>query len=198
MLRIDELHCTGCGACVQSCPKGCIVFEERELGIRIPVIDPASCVDCHACEKVCPIEVPTGKRAEQRVVAAVNRNREVLRSSTSGGFFTVLAEHVLNGGGVVYGCAFQDDFQARHIRVTQVAELEKLRGSKYLQSDTCDTFREAKKDLLAGETVLYTSTPCQIAGLRAFLGREYENLICVDLVCHGVGSQAFLTSTCSL
>lgn len=191
MLEIDKLHCTGCGACVQACPKQCISYTETELGHLIPQIDTEFCINCGLCEKVCPITEEQEIPENQKVYAAVNKDAEVLKASTSGGFFTALAEYVLNEKGVVYGCSFEDDFKANHIRVTQRDELGKLRGSKYLQSSTEKTFREAQNDLKSGTLVLYTGTPCQIAGLKAFLRKSYDNLITVDLVCHGVGSQAY-------
>lgn len=191
MLSIDKLHCTGCGACVQKCPKACISFVKDELGAIMPQIDTATCIDCGLCNKVCPIEQQAPKHENQAVFAAVNTDKSVLQNSTSGGFFTALAEYVLTQNGVVYGCAFEDDFKARHIRIEAVTDIEKLRGSKYVQSDTGDTFKQAENDLKQGRSVLYTGTPCQIAGLKSFLMRDYPNLITVDIVCHGVGSQAF-------
>lgn len=191
MLNIDKLHCTACGACVQKCPKQCISFVKTELGHLIPHIDTANCINCGLCEKVCPIDEEQFTREKQKVYAAVNKNEEVLKASTSGGFFTALAEYVLERSGVVYGCSFEDSFQASHIRVQQKEYLSKLRGSKYLQSNTNNTFKEAQQDLQAGRLVLYTGTPCQIAGLKSFLGKPFENLLTVDIVCHGVGSQAY-------
>ena len=111
--------------------------------------------------------------------------------STSGGAFSAIAENVLNEGGIVYGCSMEPGFQVRHIRVSTSADLQKLRGSKYVQSDTSDTFKQAETDLKNGRKVLYSGTPCQIAGLQNYLARDYENLLTVDIVCHGVGSQAY-------
>ncbi len=191
MLKIDKLHCTGCGACIQRCPKHCITFEQGDLGHIFPQIDPTECIECGLCEKVCPIEQPETRPEGQRVYAAVNKDDTILMDSTSGGFFTAIAKLVLSQNGVVYGCAFDESFQARHIRVDNAENLGKLRGSKYLQSDTGKTFLEAETDLKNGVLVLYTGTPCQIAGLNSFLQKSYGNLITVDIVCHGVGSQAF-------
>ena len=191
MLEIDMAHCTGCGACVQKCPKRCISLGTKELGHVFPIIDKKNCIDCNLCEKVCPINQPIQKPEKQGFFAIVSRDIDVLMHSTSGGFFTVAAKYVLNKGGLVYGCSFENHFRARHIRIDDENELWKLRGSKYIQSDTNNTFHEAEKDLKSGRYVLFTGTPCQIAGLYAFLGRPYENLLTVDIVCHGVGSQAF-------
>lgn len=191
MLKVDEAHCTGCGACIQKCPKKCISFVQADLGAIMPKVDPARCVQCGLCNEVCPIEKQEASAVQPKVYAAVNRDKEILMNSTSGGFFTAIAQHVLKENGVVYGCAFVEDFQAKHIRVTNEKDLAKLRGSKYVQSNTGNTFQEAKKDLEAGRWVLYTGTPCQIAGLKSFLGTPYEKLVTVDIVCHGVGSQAY-------
>lgn len=191
MLKVDYEHCSGCGACVQKCPKGCISWERGELGFRYPVIDETSCINCHLCEKTCPI----GKKLEvpelQIVSALVNKDADILSHSTSGGAFTAIAERVLEEGGAVYGCSIEDDFQVRHIRVTDGKKLEKLRGSKYVQSDTAETFKLAKQDIDAGKRVLFSGTPCQIVGLRHFLGTNAENLLTIDIVCHGVGSQSY-------
>ena len=191
MLKIDSLRCTGCGACVQRCPKQCIHWVEGALGHRIPEIDGDRCIGCGLCDSVCPIGAEPVKPRQQKAWGAVHRDLGVRMDSTSGGFFTALAEHVLAGGGLVYGCAFGENFRAEHIRVDRPQELHRLRGSKYLQSDTGTAFQAAEKDLKDGKTVLFTGTPCQIAGLKAFLGRPYEGLITADLVCHGVGSQAY-------
>lgn len=191
MLNLDYEHCSGCGACVQKCPKGCISWEQGELGFMYPMIDETSCINCDLCENTCPI----GKEIEvpklQVVSALVNKNADILSHSTSGGAFTAIAESVLEEGGAVYGCSMEEGFQARHIRVTDGKELEKLRGSKYIQSDTVETFKFAKQDLEVGKRVLFSGTPCQIVGLRHFLGTDYENLLTIDIVCHGVGSQAY-------
>lgn len=191
MLSVDKARCTGCGACVQMCPKNCISFVEGELGTFFPQIKTTSCIECGLCEKVCPIGKETSVKEKQKFFAAVNKDKDILQKSTSGGFFSAIAQYVLGQNGVVYGCSFTEDFQVKHTRVEQACDLEQLRGSKYVQSNTCNTFKEAKDDLDAGRMVLYTGTPCQIAGVKSFLGKEYGNLITVDIVCHGVGSQAF-------
>lgn len=191
MIEIDSLRCTGCGACVQRCPRQCIHWVEGELGHLLPRIDTERCIDCGFCDSVCPIGKETVQPPHQKAYAGVNRSHAVRMDSTSGGFFTALAELVLGGGGVVYGCAFGENFRAEHIRVDRPEELYRLRGSKYLQSSTGTAFRDAEKDLKEGKTVLFTGTPCQIAGLKHFLRRSYESLITADLVCHGVGSQAY-------
>ena len=191
MLTVDYEKCTGCGACVQRCPKRCISWTEREFGFRYPQIDKDACVNCGQCEKVCPIDKALEVSAEQKAYAAVHKDDEVLAKSTSGGAFTAIADAVFAQGGIVYGAAMLDGMQVKHIRTSGKDDFEGLRSSKYLQSDTGTTYQMVEKDLKQGKTVLYSGTPCQIDGLKNFLGKDYENLYTVDIVCHGVGSQAY-------
>jgi len=191
MLEIDYEHCTGCGACVQRCPKKCISWQFRELGFKYPDIDKEKCINCHQCEKVCPIDKALVSVKNQHVYALVNDDKATLQCSTSGGAFSAIAKMVLNNGGVVYGCSMEKGFQVQHVRVSDSKQLNKLRGSKYVQSDTANSFCMLEQDLKQGITVLYSGTPCQVTGLKSFLGKEYDNLITVDIVCHGVGSQRY-------
>lgn len=191
MLNIDLEKCTGCGACVQRCPKQCISWTTKEFGFRYPHIDEHTCVKCGMCDKVCPINKKLVAPANQKVYAAVHNSAEVLAKSTSGGAFTALADAIFEQNGVSYGVAMQDEMQVKHIRVESKDNFAKLRSSKYLQSDTNDTYKLAEKDLKQGRVVLYSGTPCQIDGLKNFLGKNYDNLYTVDIVCHGVGSQAY-------
>lgn len=190
MLKVDYEHCTGCEACVQSCPKQCISIVSGEFDFLYPTIDEAKCIDCHRCEVACPITKEKAVPVKQQAFAAVHKDNTILKSSTSGGAFTALAETVLQNNGVIYGVRM-DDFTVHHVRVASVSELTNLRGSKYLQSRIGTAFREAETDLKQGRQVLFTGTPCQIDGLKSYLGKEYENLITVDIVCHGVGSQGY-------
>ena len=191
MLTVDYEKCTGCGACVQRCPKRCISWTQREFGFRYPQIDKDACVNCGLCEKVCPIDKELEVSAEQKAYAAVHKDDEVLAKSTSGGAFTAIADAVFAQGGIVYGAAMLDGMQVKHIRTSGKDDFEGLRSSKYLQSDTGTTYQMVEQDLKQGKTVLYSGTPCQIDGLKNFLGKDYENLYTVDIVCHGVGSQAY-------
>ena len=191
MLTVDYEKCTGCGACVQRCPKRCISWTEREFGFRYPQIDKDACVNCGQCEKVCPIDKALEVSAEQKAYAAVHKDDEVLAKSTSGGAFTAIADAVFAQGGIVYGAAMLDGMQVKHIRTSGKDDFEGLRSSKYLQSDTGTTYQMVEQDLKQGKTVLYSGTPCQIDGLKNFLGKDYENLYTADIVCHGVGSQAY-------
>lgn len=191
MLTVDYEKCTGCGACVQRCPKRCISWTQREFGFRYPQIDKDACVNCGLCEKVCPTDKALEVPVEQKVYAAVHKDTEVLAKSTSGGAFTAIADAIFAQGGIVYGAAMLDDMQVKHIRTTGKDDFEGLRSSKYLQSDTGTTYQMVEQDLKQGKFVLYSGTPCQIDGLKNFLGKDYETLYTVDIVCHGVGSQPY-------
>jgi len=182
--------CSGCYSCEQICPKSCIKMVVDQEGFWYPVVDKQKCINCHLCERACPIVTPlTSVTIEQpKAYAAYNLNEEIRAQSSSGGVFTALAEYVLSLGGVVFGAAFQDDFSVSHICVETAEQLNKLRGSKYLQSKIGNTYKEAKGLLDSGRIVLFTGTPCQIEGLLAFLGKEYDNLYTQDLICHGVPS----------
>ena len=189
MIRIQEKHnCTGCQACAQICPKGCIKMCADQEGFLYPVIDEKSCVQCGLCEKVCPVLHNTEeKRNTPKAYAAYNLDEAVRLASSSGGVFTLLAEYTLDQGGILYGAAMEG-IRIKHIRVADREGLERLQGSKYVQSDIGQTYIQAKADLEAGKSVLFTGTPCQIEGLKAFLGKAYDNLIAADIICHGVPS----------
>lgn len=176
---------------VSSIVRSSAFHGQREFGFRYPQIDKDACVNCGLCEKVCPIDKVIEVPAEQKAYAAVHKDAEVLAKSTSGGAFTAIADAVFAQGGVVYGAAMQDDMQVKHIRTTGKDDFEGLRSSKYLQSDTGTTYQMVEQDLKQEKTVLYSGTPCQIDGLKNYLGKDYENLYTVDIVCHGVGSQAY-------
>ncbi len=186
-------QCCACGACVSACARGAIQMKADEAGFMFPTVDEAQCVECGRCLDVCAFEQKgKGANGAPTVYAAVIRNKEVLAQSSSGGIFTALAEAVLEKGGTVFGAAWAEDFSLRHIAVQSEKDLCKLRGSKYVQSETGDTFRQVKELLKAGEYVCYSGTPCQIAGLKAYLGKEEEKLLTVDIICHGVPSLKML------
>ncbi|MBQ7718640.1 MAG: Coenzyme F420 hydrogenase/dehydrogenase, beta subunit C-terminal domain [Clostridia bacterium] len=193
-IKIDNLKdCCGCGACVNICPCGAIEMKENEMGFFYPEVDEEKCVGCGQCRKVCVFcEKSVGANGEPLVYAAVTKNKEVLSQSSSGGIFTELAEAVIEKGGAVLGAAWDEDFSLRHICVNDKSNLDKLRGSKYVQSATGDTFKKAEELLKSGQYVCYSGTPCQIAGLKAFLKKGYDNLLTIDLICHGVPSVKML------
>ncbi len=191
MFAINYENCTGCGACVQRCPKQCISWTTKEFDFRYPQIDEATCINCDLCEKVCPIDKELKAPVVQKAYAAVHKDSFVLEKSTSGGAFTALADTIFSQGGVVYGAAMLNGMQVKHIRTENRTAFAELRSSKYLQSDTGTTYQMVEQDLKQGKVVLYSGTPCQIDGLKCFLRKEYENLYTADIVCHGVGSQAY-------
>ncbi len=182
--------CCGCYSCMQVCPKNCITFKEDAEGFMYPRIDTEKCVDCGACVKHCPVLSPVKTAENPTVYGAKVRDSAVSKNSTSGGIFRPLAGAVLNTGGAVFGCAYDENLNARHIMVENTADLIKLQGSKYVQSDTRGVYSLVKSELLKERPVLFSGTGCQVAGLRSFLGdKDYPNLLTVDIVCHGVPSQ---------
>ena len=189
--------CCGCGACSQICPRQCIEMKKDEEGFCYPRVDKEVCVNCGLCEKTCPIlnakRDGSGKSVRQNTYVAYHLDEKIRLESSSGGVFTALAEDVIQQGGIVFGAAFDHEYLVHHIGVENLSDLEKLRGSKYLQSRTEDTFREAKAALDQGRRVLYSGTGCQIAGLKAYLKQDYANLLTVDILCHGVPSPALWT-----
>lgn len=193
----NKAHCCGCGACEQSCPKGCITMVPDEEGFLYPRVEETACVQCGLCEKVCPI-LSEKKPAAGPIAAygAYSTDEEIRKSSSSGGIFSVLAGEILSRGGVIAGAAFDDDFSVRHILVEQDDRLHRLRGSKYVQSRMEDTYIQIRRLLKQGRTVLFTGVSCQVAGLKAFLGRDYEGLYTVDVLCHGVPSPKVWAAYC--
>ena len=189
MIQItDKKNCSGCCACANICPQNCISMERDEMGFAYPVVDADSCINCGRCEVVCPILNPAKENNPKAVIGAKNRDEAVRSTSSSGGTFFELAKATISRVGIVYGCALDENLVARHIGVEAVDGLSALKGSKYVQSDVGTTYREVKKQLIEGREVLYSGTPCQIAGLKNYLGKEYDNLLLVDVLCHGVPS----------
>lgn len=190
----DKSKCCGCSACVQRCPKQCIAMHEDAEGFLYPEVDDAKCIGCRLCEKVCPVINQSGEREPLAVYAAKNLNEDIRMQSSSGGVFTLLAEKVLDEGGVVFGACFDDRWEVVHQSAESKAELAKFRGSKYVQSCLGETFQQAESYLKQGRKVLYSGTPCQIAGLKHYLRKDYENLLAVDFICHGVPSPGVFRS----
>lgn len=186
----DTTQCCGCQACVNSCPKNCISMQADNEGFLYPHVDKTACVSCGLCEKVCPILHKPQTSAVLATYAAKHTSADVKCKSSSGGIFTALAEVILKEGGAVFGAAFDKAWNIVHAYVEKPEDLDKLRRSKYVQSDIGKTYQQAKTFLEQGRNVLFTGTPCQIAGLRNYLGKEYENLLTAELFCHGVPSPA--------
>ena len=180
--------CCGCNACAQICPKQCITMQEDDEGFLYPRVDTENCIDCHLCEKICPVSNHGTERKPLKVYAAVNKDEEVRKQSSSGGIFTALAEQVIKQGGVVFGARFDERWQVKHDYTETMEGLAAFRGSKYVQSQIGNSYQEAERFLKAGRKVLFSGTPCQIAGLRNYLRKEYDNLLTVDFICHGVPS----------
>jgi len=180
--------CCGCGACAQKCPKQCITMQTDPEGFLYPEVDAAACVQCGLCEQACPILQAQTYPQPEKAYAAFAKDEQLRKQSSSGGVFSLLAGEILHRNGVVFGAAFDDGFQVHHIAVSAEADLEKLRGSKYTQSRIGNAYIEAQSFLKAGRSVLFTGTACQIAGLHAFLGKDYVNLYTADVLCHGVPS----------
>lgn len=181
--------CCGCYACYNICPKECITMESDNEGFWYPKIDKNKCINCNLCKKICPIiNKPDGSLYEKKSYALFNKNEKIRLESSSGGIFSILAEYVINNHGSVYGAAFDEDFNVKHIKITSLQDIELLRGSKYVQSKINDIFKSIKFNLKNNKIVLFTGTPCQIAGLQSFLQKKYDNLILMDIVCHGVPS----------
>ena len=184
----DKKNCCGCSACVQKCPKQCISLKEDNEGFLYPEVDKSICIDCGLCEKVCPVLHQCEPRKPLKVYAAKNLDEEIRRQSSSGGVFTLLAEQVIQEGGVVFGARFDENWEVKHDYTETIEGLAAFRGSKYVQSRMEDNYRKAEEFLKQGRKVLFSGTPCQIAGLKRFLRKEYDNLLTVDFVCHGVPS----------
>ena len=182
--------CTGCSACANACPEQCIQMAADAEGFLRPKIDSSQCVVCGTCQNVCPVLHPKAHSHETVAYAAVHKDDAIRLESTSGGVFSLLCQWVLDHGGIVLGAAYADDFSVAHGCVEKASDLSKLRTAKYAQSAIGDSYRRAKTFLEQGRYVLFSGTPCQIGGLRTFLGKDYGRLLTVDLICHGVPSPA--------
>lgn len=184
----DKKDCCGCSACVQICPKQCIRLGVDEEGFEYPSVNTSECVNCGLCERVCPMLNPGASKIPVKVCAAKNQDEGVRARSSSGGVFTPLAEAVIRQNGVVFGAAFDDLWNVRHTYTENEKGLEAFRGSKYVQSKIGESYLQAREFLKQGRMVLFSGTSCQIAGLNRFLGKEYPNLVTLEILCHGVPS----------
>lgn len=182
--------CSGCHACMNICPENCITMETDSEGFKYPVVDYDKCIRCGKCVRICPIINKKEVKREAKAYACINKDEVIREQSSSGGVFTLIAENIIDNGGVVFGAAFDDELELKHCYVECKEDLAKFRGSKYLQSQIGKTYKEAKEFLIKGRKVFFTGTPCQIAGLKSYLEKDYANLLCADIICHGVPSPA--------
>lgn len=199
MLKDLDQKCCGCGACMDACPVHIIRMRKDDLGFGYPyIVDVEKCINCNRCNKVCP-----NQKEQKRVwnvgevECAFSCNGELKKKCSSGGIFGEIASEFIQRGGVCFGAAFDENFLVKHVCVEREEELPKILGSKYVQSDTAGIYNQVKEKLDGGKKVLFAGTPCQIAALKLFLNKEYENLYLIDLFCYGVPSpavwQAWLT-----
>ena len=192
MIDIDnKANCCGCGACVSACPQNALVMEPDEDGFLYPFLNELCCLHCDNCSRVCTYQKKEPRGSIKETYAAITVGVDRSRSA-SGGAFAGLAKTILEEGGVVFGSSLsfhRDKIKISHVLIDGIEELGKLQGSKYVQSEIGDSYAKAKERLKQGQIVLFSGTPCQIAGLYGYLGKEYENLFTVDLVCHGVPSE---------
>lgn len=191
MIQIkDKADCCGCTACASVCAHDAITMEPDVMGFLYPVVNQSKCVECGLCEKVCAFNehYDTSRNLPKPdVYAARHKDMKEVETSRSGAAFIAISDYVLRNGGVVYGAGYTDHFRVVHKRATTKEERDEFKGSKYVQSDLRGVFRHVKNDLKSGQTVLFSGTPCQTAGLNAYIGRNLrEHLMLVDIVCHGV------------
>lgn len=187
MIDIDIEKCNGCGACANICPRNAIKMQSDSKGFLYPVIDKKLCVNCGLCNRACSLIYDFSNKPQNQVIAGFTSDETRLQSS-SGGIFSVFAEFILENNGYVAGAAFDDDFSVKHIIIDDKKDLWKLRTSKYVQSKIGSVYKEIKQILDSDKTVLFSGTPCQCAALKGVLGKNYDNLYCIDIVCTGVPS----------
>lgn len=203
ILLTNKENCCGCTACYSVCPVNAISMTADSEGFLYPEINEKKCISCNKCTFVCAFKEAINKNIAISKATAViwnnailfavkHLNQNVRESSRSGGIFTAVSDYVLTKNGVVYGCVLADNMKVQHIRATNKTERDCMRGSKYVQSDLGDTFYKVKNDLENGLTVLFTGTPCQVGGLHSYLNHRYNNLMCLEIICHGVPSPLIL------
>lgn len=186
--------CTGCMACMNACAKGALSFVKDNEGFLQPYVDTNKCVECGLCERTCPEIQGKYHLNTLSVDVYAGWNKTDRRISSSGGAFSSIARYVLDKGGYIYGATLDEKLICKHIEVDDIDGLKKLRGSKYIQSYIGMVYKEVKRHLLCDQYVLFTGTPCQVSGLKSYLGKDFEKLITIDLICHGVPSQEVFSS----
>ncbi|HAF85225.1 MAG TPA: hypothetical protein DCG32_02410 [Sphaerochaeta sp.] len=192
IVQVGE-HCFGCTACEHICPVSCICMVQDTKGFLYPQVDEEQCIDCGLCLQACPYVSDSNLNSDlfpDTIVYAAKHPDDATRmQSASGGAFTAISDYILEHQGVVYGAGYDAGLTACHMRASSTGQRDHLRGSKYVQSNLGDTYKTVEQDLQNSLRVLFTGTPCQVAGLRNYLQKDYENLLLVDLICHGVPSQ---------
>lgn len=184
--------CTGCCACMNKCPQNCIKMKEDEYGSLVPEIDESKCINCNLCLRTCPINNVINSNNPIKAYAAWSLNENERKTSASGGIATTFYKHIVSKGGYIAGTSFNEKMELKHSLVNNEEQIEKFKGSKYIQSYIGYIYRNIKEKLEQGEKVLFIGTPCQVAGVNMYLNREYKNLITIDLICHGVPSNKLL------
>lgn len=192
MSKVDTLSkkdCLGCAACKNICPKDAIIMQEDKNGFKYPKINDELCINCGLCAKVCPVMNKLKENSyKMQIYACKNKNEKVRKKSSSGGLFTLFANYILSQNGVVFGAKYDKNLKVVHDYIENEDNIGIFRGSKYVQSDINDTYKQVKKFLNENRKVLFTGTPCQVEGLIAYLGKDYKNLYTQDFICHGVPS----------
>ena len=186
-------QCTGCGACASACPKKAIKMIEDLEGFFYPQIDKSKCINCHICEKVCPVGAQKAEDIKPKAYYYITQEeKDLLNASSGGAFGDIINAFYEKDKTIVYGCIFDKNNKAIHIGFDNKEDMDKFKKSKYVQSNLLNTFCEINENLKKGKKVLFSGTPCQVSGLKSFLKKKYDNLLCIDIICHGVPSQKVL------
>lgn len=183
---LEHNRCSGCNACFSACPTNAIEMKYNEEGFLYPIVDHDKCTNCGLCSQICPEISFNFNNYKIPECYAMQATDEIRKSSTSGGMFTILSDYILEQGGYVCGAAFNESWEVEHIIINNKKDLEKLRGSKYIQSNKNNVFKEIKELLNNDKLVLFSGCPCEIAGLKKYLKKDYNNLILIDLICAGI------------
>lgn len=186
----DKKHCCGCEACANICPQQAIEMIEDEYGYKYPQINHEKCIGCGLCKRTCAYQNECEFNENEDTYVGITDNEEILMKSASGGIFAQIATNIIKQNGIVYGCSLEKEngkLTPKHIRIDNLDELEKLQGSKYVQSDINDTYKLIKEDLKSEKIVLFSGTPCQVSALKNFIGNKHKGeLYTIDIICHGI------------
>lgn len=183
----NKRECNGCGVCAQKCPVGAIMMVEDTEGFFYPKIDEEKCIKCNKCKNICSNY--NDSQGISKVFMAINKDKEELKNSSSGGMFYILAKYIISRQGIVFGVEYGDNLKVQHNYYDKIEECKKFQGSKYLRSDLRNSYEEVEKFLKQDKYVLFTGTPCQCNGLKTYLNKDYEKLILCDIICHANPSQ---------